>query len=68
MNTTNVTGLQVVVAAVVALSLTWAASWSFVDSTRVARWVQAASVASEVVAGEAGNGSRDGAVRTALIQ
>ena len=32
-------------AAVIALVVTWLMSWSFVDSTRVARWVSAADVA-----------------------
>jgi hypothetical protein len=34
--------LQGLTAAAAALALTWALSWSFVDSTRVARWVSAA--------------------------
>jgi hypothetical protein len=32
-------------AAVAALVMTWVLSWSFVDSTRVARWVSAADAA-----------------------
>ena len=34
-----------VAAAVAALVLTWGASWSFVDSTRVAHWITAADAA-----------------------
>ncbi|MCP5327309.1 MAG: hypothetical protein H7A18_01630 [Sinobacteraceae bacterium] len=34
-----------VAAAVAALVLTWGASWSFVDSTRVVHWITAADAA-----------------------
>ena len=40
---------QGLTAAAAALVLTWALSWSFVDSTRVARWVSAADVAATAV-------------------
>lgn len=40
-----VKGATAVSAALAALALTWAMSWSFFDSTRVARWVSAADVA-----------------------
>jgi hypothetical protein len=45
--------LQGLAAAVVALMLTWVLSWSFVDSTRVARWVSAADVAASAAVGAA---------------
>ena len=38
-----------VAAAVIALALTWMVGWGFVDSTRVARWVDPASAASSVL-------------------
>ena len=43
LNTTTI--LQSLSAATVALVITWTLSWSFIDSTRLARWVSAADVA-----------------------
>jgi hypothetical protein len=45
--------LQGLAAAAVALVLTWVLSWSFVDSTRVARWASAADVAAAAAVGAA---------------
>jgi hypothetical protein len=45
--------LQGLAAATVALVLTWVLSWSFVDSTRVARWASAADVAAAAAVGAA---------------
>ncbi len=42
-----------VVAAVASAALTWAMSRAFIESTAVARWVDAAQVASQVVASTA---------------
>jgi uncharacterized protein HemY len=54
METNTKSGVQaMVVAAVVALTLTWSLSEAFVKSTAVARWVSAAEVAAHVVAGDA---------------
>ena len=36
-------------AAVTALALTWLIGWGFVDSTRVARWVEPAGAAASVL-------------------
>ncbi len=50
MSAIKVSGVQGLVAAAVAVTLTWVTGWGFVDSTtRVGRWVQAAQVASELV-------------------
>lgn len=48
-------------AAVVALALTWTLSHAFVQSTAVARWVDAAEVATSVVAKVADSGTVGGA-------
>lgn len=54
METNTKSGVQaMVVAAVMALTLTWSLSEAFVKSTSVARWVSAAEVAAHVVAGDA---------------
>jgi hypothetical protein len=45
--------LQGLAAAAVSLALTWVLSWSFVDSTRVARWASAADVAASAAMGAA---------------
>ena len=47
-------------AAVVALALTWTLSHAFVQSTAVARWVDAAEVATSVVAKVADSGAVGG--------
>ncbi len=56
-----------VAAAVAALALTWVLSWSFVDSTRVARWVSAADVAAEASA-KADTSTLAGAIKAGLLQ
>ena len=40
---------QALTAAALALVMTWVLSWSFVDSTRVARWVSAGDLAATAV-------------------
>jgi hypothetical protein len=58
METISKTGLQAtVVAAVAAVVVTWGMGKAFVDSTAVARWVDAAQVAGQVVASTAEAGS-----------
>ena len=56
-----------VAAAVAALALTWVLSWSFVDSTRVARWVSAADVAAAASA-KADTSTLAGAIKAGLLQ
>jgi hypothetical protein len=68
METNTKSGVQaMVVAAVVALTLTWSLSEAFVKSTSVARWVSAAEVAAHVVAGDASNRG-DQSSTAALLQ
>ena len=69
MNTNGKTNpvVQGVVAGAVALVLTWTMSWSFVDSTKVARWVKASDVAAAVVSGDAGRVVA-GTLRSSLLQ
>lgn len=55
MNTEHVMAVMskaavLVAAAVAALVLTWGASWSFVDSTRVAHWITAADATAAAAA------------------
>jgi hypothetical protein len=51
-----------VMAAAIALALTWTMSHAFVQSTAVARWVDAAELAGDVVArvADAGSGTAKG--------
>jgi hypothetical protein len=58
-----------VAAAVAALALTWVLSWSFVDSTRVARWVSATDVAAAAaVSAKADTATLAGAIKAGLLQ
>lgn len=58
METINKSGMLVIlVAAVAAIALTWAMGQAFVESTAVARWVDAAQIAGQVVASTAEAGS-----------
>lgn len=68
MNTESQTSVIVkgTAAAVIALVMTWALSWSFVDSTRVARWVTAADVAS--AAAHVDTSTLGGALKAGLLQ
>ena len=52
-----------VMAAAIALALTWTMSHAFVESTAVARWVDAAELAGDMVAhvADAGTGAAKGA-------
>lgn len=52
-------------AAVVALVLTWVASWSFVDSTRVVHWISAADA---VAVTATDTSTAAGVVRAGLLQ
>jgi hypothetical protein len=64
METINKSSVQgMAMAAVVALALTWSMSYAFVESTAVARWVDAAELAGGVVAhvADAGTGVAKGA-------
>lgn len=65
-NKSNVQGM--VMAAVAALALTWSLSHAFVESTSVARWVDAAGIAGTVVASvaDAGTGAGQGAAASLL--
>lgn len=56
-----------VAAAVAALALTWVLSWSFVDSTRVARWVSAADAAA-AASTRADTSTLAGAIKAGLLQ
>ena len=56
-----------VAAAVAALALTWVLSWSFVDSTRVARWVTAADVAASAAA-HVDTSTLGGSLKAGLLQ
>jgi hypothetical protein len=69
MNTESQTSMIVkgTAAAVVALVMTWALSWSFVDSTRVARWVTAADVAA-VAGTKVDTSTVGGALKAGLLQ
>jgi hypothetical protein len=68
METNTKSGVQaMVVAAMAALTLTWALSGAFVQSTSVARWVSAAEVAAHVVAGDARSSSGQSST-AALLQ
>ncbi|MEZ5459670.1 MAG: hypothetical protein R3E65_10325 [Steroidobacteraceae bacterium] len=63
METISKTSLKgMTMAAAIALALTWTMSHAFVQSTAVARWVDAAQVAGGVVAqvAEAGSGAAKG--------
>jgi hypothetical protein len=68
MNTESQTSVIVkgTAAAVIALVMTWALSWSFVDSTRVARWVTASDVAS--AAAQVDTSTLGGALKAGLLQ
>lgn len=70
METISKGGIQgMVVAAVAAAAVTWAMGQAFVESTAVARWVDAAQVAGQVVASTAETGSGPvKAAATALLQ
>ena len=62
METINKSSVQgMAMAAVVALALTWSMSYAFVESTAVARWVNAAELAGGVVARVAEAGTAKGA-------
>lgn len=64
METISKTSLKgMTMAAAIALALTWTMSHAFVESTAVARWVDAAEVAGNVVAqvADAGTGAAKGA-------
>ena len=68
----NTESLNAVVAkasasAVVALVITLAMSWSFVDSTRVARWVTAADVAASA-ASQVDTSTLGGSLKAGLLQ
>jgi hypothetical protein len=65
-NTTAI--LQGLTAAAAALVLTWVLSWSFVDSTRVARWVSAADVAATAVNAAADTSTLAGSLKAGLLQ
>ncbi|MCU0759755.1 MAG: hypothetical protein MUF07_11260 [Steroidobacteraceae bacterium] len=69
MNTESQTSMIVkgTAAAVVALVMTWALSWSFVDSTRIARWVTAADVAA-AAAVQVDTSTVGGALKAGLLQ
>ena len=54
-------------AAVIALVVTWLMSWSFVDSTRVARWVTAADVAASAAA-HVDTSTLGGSLKAGLLQ
>jgi hypothetical protein len=60
--------LQGLAAAAAALVLTWALSWSFVDSTRVARWVSAADVAATAVHAATDTSTLTGSFKAGLLQ
>jgi hypothetical protein len=66
LNTTAI--FQGVAAAAAALVLTWVLSWSFVDSTRVARWVSAADVAASAVNAAADTSTLAGSFKAGLLQ
>ncbi len=66
LNTTTI--LQGLTAAAVALVLTWALSWNFVDATRVARWVSAADVAASAAQAATDTSTLAGAFKTGLLQ
>jgi hypothetical protein len=67
MNSKPMPVAQVLVAGVAALALTWVSSWGFVDSTRVARWVNVGQAAVAVVASDAGR-TAGGAIKSTLLQ
>lgn len=54
-------------AAAIALVVTWLMSWSFVDSTRVARWVTAADVAARAAA-QIDTSTLGGSLKAGLLQ
>ena len=60
--------LQGLGAAVAALALTWVLSWSFVDSTRVARWVSVADVAATAVHAATDTSTLTGSFKAGLLQ
>ncbi len=55
-------------AAAVALVLTWTLSWSFVDSTRLARWVSAADVAVSAAHATTDTSTLVGSFKAGLLQ
>jgi len=68
MSAKNVSPVQMLVAATVAVVLTYASSWSFLDSTKVARWVTAADVVSTVVATAPHGTTAPRSLRASLLQ
>ena len=70
MNTDRNTSMifQALAAGTVALVMTWALSWSFVDSTRVARWVSAADVAASAVHAATDTRTLTGSFKAGLLQ
>jgi hypothetical protein len=66
LNTTAI--FQGLTAAAAALALTWALSWSLVDSTRVARWVNAADVAATAVNAAADTSTLARSFKAGLLQ
>lgn len=70
METISKGGIEgMVLAAVAAVAVTWAMGQAFVESTAVARWVDAAQVAGQVVASTAEAGSDPvKAAATALLK
>jgi hypothetical protein len=66
LNTTTI--FQGLTAAVIALTMTWALSWSLVDSTRVARWVSVADVAATAVHAAADTSTLAGSFKAGLLQ
>jgi hypothetical protein len=68
MTTFKMTAIQGLTAAAVAVSLTWVAAYGFVDSTRVARWVQVAQVATTLVANTPALSASEQGAQVRLIQ
>jgi hypothetical protein len=69
MNTNNkrIPIVQTLVAGAAALTLTWVCSWGFVDSTKVARWVNAGQTAVATVAVDTGRAAA-GSLKSSLLQ
>ena len=66
LNTTTI--LQSLSAATVALVITWTLSWSFIDSTRLARWVSAADVAVSAAHATTDTSTLVGSFKAGLLQ
>ena len=58
---------QTLVAGAAALTLTWVCRWGFVDSTRVARWVNVGQSVVATVAGDTGRAAA-GSLKGSLLQ